>query len=259
MTQKIADTMILLVGGRGSRLGDLTKDCPKPLLPFRGKPFLAWKCEILAQQGIKHFIFSTGYLASAFDDFEKQWLPENCTLEIITENQPLGTGGALLNVLNNSTHFKYKNLDYFWAGNGDSFWNVDLMPELQSRLENYNESEILCEMIDLCVKRVRPDQSGVLLENQHLKNWNVQNAEHINAGLYLFHKDFFNELEINDTLEKSKNSRNSKFISLEANIMPQKVETNKVLGLIDQKNLFLDFGTPEFYDKVGAILDKYFG
>ena len=236
--QKI-DTIILLVGGKGTRLGEKTKNCPKPLLEFFGKPFLAWKCEILSQQGIKHFIFSTGYLASQFSDFEKKHLPAGCTLQIFEEKTPLGTGGGLLMAIDAA-----KNLGRcFWAGNGDSFWNVDLMGEMQRV-----HSDQKAQMTILCTKRKRPDQSGVVLKESQIVEWDRRGAEFINAGLYLFDVEFFNDFK--------KFVGNKK--SLEKDMLPTKILNEKIMGVIDSSDLFLDFGTPEFYDGVESFLGNYF-
>ena len=63
----MTDTAILLVGGRGTRLGSITDQTPKPLLEVAGRPFIFQILDHLDSQGIKRVIFATGYLALQFD------------------------------------------------------------------------------------------------------------------------------------------------------------------------------------------------
>ncbi len=57
--------ILILCGGRGTRLKPLTGDLPKPLLPFHGKPFLQHVIEFYLQKGIKDFILCTGFGSNA--------------------------------------------------------------------------------------------------------------------------------------------------------------------------------------------------
>lgn len=231
------NTMIFLVGGKGTRLGQKTKNCPKPLLPFRGKPFLAWQCEFLAKMGITHFVFATGYLKDFFADFAEKWLPKGCSLEIIEESEPLGTGGSLFQAVK-----KMKKVpSTFLAGNGDSFWNLSLLEEL---IKTHQKEKV--QMTILCTLRNRPDQSGVVLKNKKIVEWDVPEVDFINAGLYVFQKNFFE----NPPLVKN--------FSLEKMILPQKIKTQKVAGIKDKKGIFLDFGTPQFYDATEDFLINHF-
>ena len=52
---------VILAGGKGSRLGSLTKVTPKPMIKIAGKPILWHILKILSSQGIKEFIICLGY------------------------------------------------------------------------------------------------------------------------------------------------------------------------------------------------------
>ena len=53
--------IIILCGGRGSRLGKLTEDLPKPLVKIGMHSILENKLNYYKQQGLNNFIFCTGY------------------------------------------------------------------------------------------------------------------------------------------------------------------------------------------------------
>lgn len=90
----------ILVGGRGTRLGELTNAMPKPLLPCGDRPFLAWILGELTRFGIDDVLLLTGYLADAFEaalPAIRRTLPRPLRIACVREPEPAGTGGALVN------------------------------------------------------------------------------------------------------------------------------------------------------------------
>ena len=57
---------VILAGGFGSRLGDITKKVPKPLIKINKKPFILYLIKNLYRQGIREFIILTYYKNSYF-------------------------------------------------------------------------------------------------------------------------------------------------------------------------------------------------
>ena len=90
------DTALLLAGGRGTRLGPLTKNVPKPLLEVAGRPFICWQIKSLNEQGINNIIISVQYLADQFKEIAEQ---SSGNIKLIREPDPLGTGGAIIYAL----------------------------------------------------------------------------------------------------------------------------------------------------------------
>jgi D-glycero-D-manno-heptose 1,7-bisphosphate phosphatase len=64
----VASQALILAGGLGTRLGDITKETPKPILPVAGTPFLKFLLWNLKRNGIHHVTLSTGYLADRVMD-----------------------------------------------------------------------------------------------------------------------------------------------------------------------------------------------
>src|SRR3990172_2736215 len=58
---------VLLAAGRGTRLGDLTRDTPKPLLQVGGRPIIFRVIEGLAEAGVRDIIVVTGHLAEVLE------------------------------------------------------------------------------------------------------------------------------------------------------------------------------------------------
>lgn len=108
--------VVILAGGKGTRLRGLDSTRPKPLVPVLGKPFLHWLVKNYAEQGFREFVLSTGYLAEQFEAYP--WEKEFPKLVIRThaEKDPLGTGGALLDAFKRLPEYKRA-----WVVNGDTF------------------------------------------------------------------------------------------------------------------------------------------
>ena len=90
---------VVLVGGRGSRLGSLTEATPKPLLEVAGHPFLFWLLRELCRYGVEDVLLLAGHLAHrierAVPDLVAS-LPRRLRLTVLVEDAPAGTGGALV-------------------------------------------------------------------------------------------------------------------------------------------------------------------
>ena len=60
---------VILAGGKGSRLGSLTKVTPKPMVKIAGKPIIWHILKILSSQGIKEFIICLGYKGNIIKNY----------------------------------------------------------------------------------------------------------------------------------------------------------------------------------------------
>lgn len=105
----------ILVGGLGTRLGALTRQTPKPMLPVGGRPFLSWLIDILRHWGGQEILLLAGYRAGAV----LSAYAEDPGVRVITEPEPLGTGGALRHALASLA-------PEFLLLNGDSVFDCDL-------------------------------------------------------------------------------------------------------------------------------------
>lgn len=84
---------VILAAGRGTRMGKLTEDLPKPMVPILGKPLLEWKLAMLPL-AIDEVILVVGYLEHRIQDyFGKNW--EGRTVRYVYQETLNGTGGAL--------------------------------------------------------------------------------------------------------------------------------------------------------------------
>lgn len=87
--------VVIMAGGLGSRLGGLTRDCPKPLLTVGGKPILETITESFKENGFRNFFFSVNYKADMIERHFGDGSNFNINIKYLREKERLGTAGAL--------------------------------------------------------------------------------------------------------------------------------------------------------------------
>jgi dTDP-glucose pyrophosphorylase len=90
-----ANMMVIMAGGKGTRLRPQTDDCPKPMLPVAGKPMLEHIIERAKQEGIREFVIAIHYLAHVVEDYFGNGASWGVSITYLREPTPLGTAGAL--------------------------------------------------------------------------------------------------------------------------------------------------------------------
>lgn len=88
---------VIMAGGKGTRLGALTKSVPKPMLDVAGRPILERIVQKLVGQGIRNIAISVNYLAEVIVEHFGDGREFDCRITYLHESndQPLGTGGSL--------------------------------------------------------------------------------------------------------------------------------------------------------------------
>jgi D-glycero-alpha-D-manno-heptose 1-phosphate guanylyltransferase len=86
--------VIILAGGKGTRLRPAVSDRPKVLAEVAGRPFLAWIIDRLSGAGFRHVVLATGYMAEKVEFVMGKGYRET-RLSYSREEEPLDTGGAV--------------------------------------------------------------------------------------------------------------------------------------------------------------------
>ena len=87
--------MVIMAGGKGTRLRPHTEHCPKPMLPVGDKPMLEHIINRAMSQGFNHFMLAIHYLGHMVEDYFGDGSKINARIDYIREEAPLGTAGAL--------------------------------------------------------------------------------------------------------------------------------------------------------------------
>jgi dTDP-glucose pyrophosphorylase len=182
--------IIIMAGGLGSRLGDLTKDFPKPMLQIKGKPILEYIVDSFKNQGFYKFIFCLNHKKEVIQEYFKDGKDLGVEIEYLIENKKLGTAGPL------SLLKKDKFKEPFFVINGDVITCVDY----QSMLNNYilNKADAL-----MCTKEesyTNPFAEVTFDEHQNLIDLKEKPTTtfNINLGVYLLNSSVLPLLPINE-------------------------------------------------------------
>ncbi len=93
----LPNSAVIMAGGKGTRLGKLTSETPKPLMTVAGRSILEWIILGLVGDGIRHIYVSVNHLADQIVDHLGDGSRLGVTVEYLHEDPdvPLGTGGSL--------------------------------------------------------------------------------------------------------------------------------------------------------------------
>ena len=93
--KKLADfAVVIMAGGRGTRLEPFTRVLPKPLVPVKDKPIIEHIIEKFTDVGVKKFFITVNYKSRILKSYFQELQP-NYSIKFIDELKPLGTAGGL--------------------------------------------------------------------------------------------------------------------------------------------------------------------
>ena len=117
--------VLVLLGGKGTRVNKFTKNKPKCLIEFNKKPFLYYQLKYLKNNGIKNVLLSSCYLSKKIETYVKENI-NFINIKIVNDGKPLGTGGAI----RKSIKFMKQN---FFIIYGDSYLNFRLTKLIKNK------------------------------------------------------------------------------------------------------------------------------
>ncbi|MFT4517638.1 MAG: D,D-heptose 1,7-bisphosphate phosphatase [Halioglobus sp.] len=220
----------ILIGGKGTRLGDAVKDTPKPLLDVCGRPFVEHLMLNLRRHGFDDFILLAGYQAGVVKDkygAGAAFLSElDASITVIVEPSPLGTAGAL-------KYAKNSLQDEFLLLNGDSIFDFNYL-DLALAVDDSNTSEYLGRVALLPVENATR-YGFVELDGDTVTAFREKPTQPesgtINSGVYWLKSKVLSYIP--DTP-----------CSLEQDVFPTLVDQGRLSGRSYQ-GFFIDIGIPE--------------
>lgn len=121
--------IVVMAGGKGTRLKEFTKFTPKPMLTIGGEPILETIIRKAVFDGFLKFIITINYLGLKIKKYFKNGFKFNARISYINEKKPLGTAGSLF-------FLKKKINDHFIVTNGDLVSNIKYREILQFHIQN---------------------------------------------------------------------------------------------------------------------------
>jgi histidinol-phosphate phosphatase family protein len=111
--------LVILAGGKGTRMGDLARDVPKPMVRIVGKPILEHQIEIARRHGVTDIVLLTGHLAEVIEAYFGDGSRWGVNIRHVREAAPLGTAGAMKAI----EHLAKGDFVVFY---GDTIFDLDL-------------------------------------------------------------------------------------------------------------------------------------
>ncbi|HHD0454817.1 TPA: nucleotidyltransferase family protein [Campylobacter coli] len=183
--------VIIMAGGLGTRLKELTKNTPKPMLKVGKKPILENIVQRLKEQNFENFIFCVNYKKQIIEDYFKKGKDFGIKISYIKERKKLGTAGALSLI---KQDFK------------ESFivMNADILTELDFNelLKAHKNSKAL---MSVCVREFEQQiPFGVIEQNKgFITNITEKPVQKflVSAGIYVCEPEILKLLNKNEYLD----------------------------------------------------------
>lgn len=227
---------VILCGGLGSRLGNVTKKTPKPLIKIANNLFIEILIKNLSRHSVKEIFLLCSYKHEIF--FKKYHKKKigNCKIICVKEKKPLGTIGGL-NLIK-------KKIDrFFFLLNGDTFFEINYI-DFAKFFVNFSKKKVgAIASVERKGKRFN--------HIKIYKNFNLvfpfKNSNQINAGTYIFDKKIFK------FLKKGYNS-------LENDVLPLLSKNKLLIGKEYKLNntKFIDIGIPKDLKIAKKLIPKFF-
>lgn len=217
---------VVLAGGLGTRLGDLARDVPKPMLPVAGVPFLDHVVWNLRRHGITDVVFSIGHLAEVVRDHVGDGSALGIRARYAVEDSPLGTGGAV------ALAAEQLSDDAFLVLNGDTLFDLNYL-DLALALDAEDAPRPLAAM----ALRPVPDAGrygSVELAAGRVRAFaekSAQGAGLVNGGVYVLRRELLERLPSGPS-------------SLERDLFPALAAEGALVGRA-YDGFFVDIGIPE--------------
>lgn len=87
--------VVIMAGGKGTRIASVRNDVPKPMIQICGKPILEYQIDNLRACDLTDIILVIGYLGDKIKDYFGDGRKFGVNIEYFVEDYPLGTAGAL--------------------------------------------------------------------------------------------------------------------------------------------------------------------
>ena len=240
--------VVIMAGGRGSRISELFPDIPKPLIPIDGIPVLEREICSLVSQGFTDIVLTVSYLHEKIERHFGDGSKWGAHIEYFVEETPLGNAGAL---------FKLNLNEDFLLLNADAVFDVDF-----NRMVAFHKAH--GGLVTLFTHpNSHPYDSGLILadEQGRVDKWLAKEdprlpyyKNRVNAGLHVISPGVLEAVDASRVGQRDESGKAIK-IGLDRQLLKPLAGTGQMF-CYDSPEYVKDMGTPERYDAVVADFRK---
>ena len=171
---------VILAAGKGERLGELTRNIPKPMIRIRGNPILENVILLCKQAGIDEILINLYHLPEVITEYFKDGSEFGVKISYYLEKEILGTAGAVVPMMQELGESP------FFVLYGDNFLEIDLESVIEFHREKQSDFTIVTH------KREDVTNSGVVVLNNEMAvtdfvekpKAKIPDSKWVNAGIY---------------------------------------------------------------------------
>ena len=245
--------VVIMAGGKGTRIASVKSDVPKPMIEICGKPILEWQIENLKACGLTDITMVVGHLGEVIQRYFGDGSKWGVTISYFVETTPLGTAGAL---------FKMPQLtDDFLLLCGDVVFDVNFNRFIRFHQEHRAWATLMAHPNNhpydssLLVTEVLPPQTagGMPVDTHRIVHWMTKEEERtyyrnrVNAGIEMISPRLLQE-----TLRTfvPRHPETPEKIDLDRDVLKPNIPSGRIFAY-DTPEYIKDMGTPERYEEVG--------
>ncbi|EMH80485.1 Nucleoside-diphosphate-sugar pyrophosphorylase family protein [alpha proteobacterium HIMB114] len=172
--------IIILNGGKGTRVKSISKKDPKCLIKFKKKPFIIYQYDLLRKKGFKDFVYCLGYKYQKITKTLNKLKSDKVNINYSIEKKMLDTGGALIN-----SRKKLNNI--FFVTYGDSYLNINY-----KKIYNlFKKRECDCVITVVSKSLVSNHEANITIKKNKIISYGKSiKANYIDYGILIFKKKF---------------------------------------------------------------------
>ena len=246
--------VVIMAGGKGTRISSVASDIPKPMIKVEGIPVLEREIECLREQGFTDIIITVSHLGQIIVDYFGDGSgnslatgkPFGVHIDYYFEKEPLGNAGALFKI-------KDKLTSDFLLLNADAMFDVDF-----NRFVAFHRKH--GGLVTLFTHpNSHPYDSGLIIANRNrlVEKWLTKEDERptyyknrVNAGLHVINPKVLELVGINaDSVGKIGANGKPVKVDLDRQLLKPLAGTGKMF-CYDSPEYVKDMGTPERYYSV---------
>lgn len=185
--EKIDTPVVIMAGGKGTRLHPFTKILPKPLIPIHDRPIIEIILDRFYKFGCQNFYISVNYRANMIKAYFND-ISHDYHVKYIQEEKPLGTAGSLYLLLN-----KIKKT--FFLINCDILIEADYADILKFHKKNKNKITIIASLKHYLIPYgiIKMKKGGILNNIQEKPEFDF----YVNTGMYVCEPEVLKDIPKN--------------------------------------------------------------
>lgn len=241
--------VVLMAGGRGTRISELFPDIPKPLIPIDNIPVLEREIISLRDQGFTDIILTIGYMAEKIQEYFGDGSKFGVNISYFVEEKPLGNAGAL---------FFLDLKEDFLLLNADAVFDVDF----NRMVEFHKQHGALVTLFTH--PNSHPYDSGLIIAGEYgeVEKWLAKEDERplyyknrVNAGLHVINPKALELSGVNKEEIGKEIDGKVKKVDLDRQILKPLCGTGTMF-CYDSPEYVKDMGTPERFHQVEEDFKK---